>query len=90
MKIQVVGPGCPRCFTTERNVINACAQLNLPAEITHVSDVREFIKLGVRLTPAVVVNGKVIVAGRVPTVDELKRLLSQIKVESEKKEGSES
>jgi small redox-active disulfide protein 2 len=77
MEIQVVGPGCPRCHATEKNVINACAELNLAARISHVSDVREFAKLGVRFTPAVIVDGKIVVSGKVPTVAELKTILSQ-------------
>lgn len=76
MKIQVAGPGCARCQATERNVIQACAELNLAAEITHVYDPRDYAALGVRLTPAVVVDGKVVISGRVPTVEELKVLLS--------------
>ncbi|MGB9808191.1 MAG: thioredoxin family protein [Thermosulfidibacteraceae bacterium] len=79
MKIQIVGTGCPRCQATEKNVINACAELNLPADISHVYDVKEFAKLGVRITPAVIVDGKIVVSGKVPTVDELKKLLSEIK-----------
>ena len=75
MKIQIVGPGCLRCETTEKHVFNACAELGLAAEIEHVRDVREFAGLGVWTTPAVVVDGKVAVSGRVPTVAELKRLL---------------
>lgn len=75
MKIQVAGPGCPRCRSTEQNVINACAELDLTAEISHVSDVKQYATLGVRMTPAVIVDGKVVVSGRVPTVEELKRLL---------------
>lgn len=78
MKIQVVGAGCPKCQATERNVINACQELGLAADISHVYDVREFAKLGVRLTPAVVVDGKVVISGKVPTVDELKKILSEI------------
>ncbi len=76
MKIQVAGPGCARCQATERNVIQACAELNLAAEITHVYDPRDYAALGVRLTPAVLVDGKVVISGRVPTVEELKVLLS--------------
>lgn len=76
MKIQVAGPGCPRCQTTERNVINACAELNLDADISHVYDPKQYVALGVRLTPAVIVDGKVVVSGKVPTVEELKSLLS--------------
>ncbi len=80
MKIQIAGPGCPRCQATERNVIEACAQMNLAADISHVYDVREYAKLGIRLTPAVIVDGKVVISGKVPTVDELKKLLSELKL----------
>lgn len=79
MKIQIVGPGCPRCHATEKNVFNACAELGLDADISHVYDVKEFAKLGVRLTPAVVVDGAVVVAGKIPTVEELKNIFSQLK-----------
>jgi small redox-active disulfide protein 2 len=77
MKIQVAGPGCARCQSTEKNVFNACAELDLAADISHIYDVREYAKLGVRLTPAVIVDGKVVVSGKVPTVEELKTLLSR-------------
>lgn len=76
MQILVAGPGCPRCQATEQNVINACAELGLDADISHVYDVREYARLGVRLTPAVIVDGKVVVSGKVPTVAELKKLLA--------------
>jgi small redox-active disulfide protein 2 len=77
MKIQVAGPGCPRCQATEKNVFNACAALNLDADISHVYDTKEFVTLGVRFTPAVIVDGKIVVSGKVPTVGELKSLLSK-------------
>ncbi|MGQ9635750.1 MAG: thioredoxin family protein [Bryobacteraceae bacterium] len=76
MKIQIAGPGCPRCQATERNVISACAELNLAADISHIYDVKEFAALGVRITPAVLVDGKIVVSGKVPTVAELKQLLT--------------
>ncbi|MDZ7373720.1 MAG: thioredoxin family protein [candidate division KSB1 bacterium] len=76
MRIEIVGPGCPRCQQTERNVVTACSELGLQPEIIHVSDVREFVKYGVRITPAVVIEGKVVVQGKVPSVDELKQLLA--------------
>jgi len=77
MKIQIAGPGCPRCQTTEKNVINACAQMNLTADISHIYDVKEFAKIGVRFTPAVIVDGKIVVSGKVPTVEELTTILGQ-------------
>ena len=77
MKIQIAGPGCPRCKSTEENVFNACAELDLAADISHVYDVKEVVKLGVGFTPAVVVDGKVVISGKVPRVDELKKILSE-------------
>jgi small redox-active disulfide protein 2 len=79
VKIQVAGPGCARCHATEKNVIDACAQLNLAADISHIFDVKEFVKLGVMMTPAVIVDGKIVVSGKAPTVEELKKIFSDIK-----------
>ncbi len=78
MKIQIAGPGCPRCDQTERNVINACAELDLAADISHLHNPKEFAALGVRITPAVVVDGKVVVSGKVPTVAQVKEILAGI------------
>jgi hypothetical protein len=61
---------------TEKNVFNACAELNLAAEISHVTDRRQIQDLGVWTTPAVLVDGCIVVAGRIPSVPELKTLLS--------------
>ncbi|MGC8734650.1 MAG: thioredoxin family protein [bacterium] len=49
-------PGYPRCIVTKNNVKKACEELGIEAEITHLYDVKEFPKLGIMLTPAVVVN----------------------------------
>lgn len=77
MKIQVAGPGCLKCHQTLQNVINACAELNLAADISFISDIQEYSKLGVMLTPAVIINNKIVVSGRVPSVKELKKIISQ-------------
>lgn len=76
MRIQIAGPGCTNCKTTEQRVINACAELDLDADISHVYDYNEMAKLGVLRTPAVVVDGEVAIMGRVPNVAELKTLLT--------------
>ncbi len=75
MKVQIAGPGCPKCQTTEKNVINALAELNKDAEVTHVTDYKEMAQLGVRLTPAIVIDGKIVLSGRVPSPSETKELL---------------
>ncbi len=79
MKIIVAGPGCARCHATEKNVIDACAALNLAADISHEFDVKAFRNLGVRVTPAVIVNDKIVISGKIPTVDELKKILATVK-----------
>ena len=76
MKIEVVGPGCGRCIATEKNVREAVQQLGIQAEITKVTDFAEFAKKGVMFTPGVIVDGQVKVSGKIPTVDELKKILS--------------
>lgn len=70
MIIQIVGPGCPNCKDTERAVFNACAELDLAADITHVKEAA-----GVKATPAIIVDDKIVISGRVPTVAELKKIL---------------
>lgn len=77
MKIQVAGPGCARCQAVEKNVRAACEQLGVSAEVDHVTDPREIARLGVMITPAVVVDGKVVESGHVPDVDRLKDLFAK-------------
>lgn len=76
MKIEVVGPGCARCITTEKNVKEALKQLNKEARVEHVTDVAEFAKRGVMFTPAVIVDGKIVTSGTIPSVEDIKRILS--------------
>lgn len=76
MKIEIVGPGCPRCIATEKNVKEAVKQLGIQAEIVKITDVKEFAKKGVMFTPAVIVDGQVKISGKIPTVDEIKEILS--------------
>lgn len=76
MKIEVVGPGCFRCVKTEENVKEALKQLKKEADVSHVYDVAEFAKKGVMFTPAVIVDGQVKISGKIPTVDEIKKILS--------------
>ena len=71
MKIEIFGPGCPKCFATETNIRGALKKLKVEAEVIHVRDLKEFAKRGVMFTPAVFVDGQQMVAGHVPTVEEI-------------------
>lgn len=77
MKIIIAGPGCPKCQMMEKNVREACNQLNISAEISHITDFREIAKLGVMLTPALIIEGKIISSGKVPGVDEVKKSMAE-------------
>jgi small redox-active disulfide protein 2 len=62
---------------TEKNVHNACAELNLAADISHVTDRKQIQDMGVWTTPAVIVDGKIVVSGRIASVPELKKMLAE-------------
>jgi small redox-active disulfide protein 2 len=76
MDIQILGTGCAKCKTLYANAEAAVKELGLDATLTKVEDLREIIKLGVMTTPALAVNGKVKVAGKVATVADIKKLLA--------------
>jgi small redox-active disulfide protein 2 len=72
MEIKVLGPGCPKCHNTEKNVKEAVAEAGIDAKVEKVSGAMEIAKYGVFGTPAVVVDGEVKCVGKVPTKDEIK------------------
>jgi small redox-active disulfide protein 2 len=77
MKLQILGPGCARCVKLYENTDAAAKALGLDYEITKVSEVKDIVAFGVMSTPALAVDGVVKSAGRLLTVDEIKKLLSQ-------------
>jgi small redox-active disulfide protein 2 len=76
-RIIIAGSGCKRCIATEENVKKAVEELKIDASVEHIYDPKEFVKLGVMITPAVIVDGKVLFAGKVPTVEDIKQILSK-------------
>jgi len=77
MTIHVLGTGCPKCKTLEKLTREAVAETGIDATITKVEDIMEIMKFQVMSTPALVVNGKVVVKGRVPSSDEIKEILTK-------------
>ena len=74
-KLQVLGPGCPRCQKLVENAEVAANQLGIEYQIEKVTDINEIMKFGVMMTPALVVDGEVKVVGKVPSTDEIKAML---------------
>lgn len=77
MKIEVLGPGCPKCQATEVNVKKAVEALGLNVEVRKVTDIKEIANYGVFGTPSIVVDGKVKSVGKIPTVEEIKKWLQE-------------
>jgi len=76
MEIKVLGPGCPKCQALEKNVKAAVAELGLDVEVGHITDINKIIEYGVFMTPGLVVDGKVKLAGKLATKEQIKKLLS--------------
>jgi small redox-active disulfide protein 2 len=74
-KLQILGTGCPKCQKLTEVAEAAARELGLEYELEKVKDINEIMKFGVMVTPALVVDGKVKVAGRVPPQAELKQML---------------
>jgi small redox-active disulfide protein 2 len=77
MQLTVIGPGCARCKALAQFVEQAAKELGLQYELIKVTDLKQIMALGVMMTPALAINGTVKVVGKVPSVAELKTLLSQ-------------
>ncbi|MHC4542510.1 MAG: thioredoxin family protein [Planctomycetota bacterium] len=74
-KIQILGTGCPKCRKLAENVEEAVRALGLNCEIEKVSQINEIMKFGVMMTPALVVDGQVKAVGKVPSPDEIGKML---------------
>jgi small redox-active disulfide protein 2 len=75
MKIEVLGTGCPKCQSTEQNVRKALAELQVQAEVVKVTEINDMLARGIMWTPALVIDGKVVMQGKIPTVDQIKQLM---------------
>ncbi|MFA5240088.1 MAG: thioredoxin family protein [Phycisphaerae bacterium] len=74
-KIQILGTGCPKCKQLAENAEIAVKELGIEYEIEKVTKIGDIMKFGVMITPALVVDGKVKIAGKVLSVEQLKEIL---------------
>ena len=77
MEIKILGPGCPKCKTLDKIIREVVEKNGINATITKVEDIIEIMKYGIMSTPALVVDEKVLLKGRVPSADEIKQLLTK-------------
>jgi small redox-active disulfide protein 2 len=76
MKIQILGTGCARCNALTMATEKAAQTLGLPYELEKITDLKQIMAFGVMTTPALVVDGQVKVSGKVPSLDEIKAMLT--------------
>ena len=76
MKIQILGSGCAKCRALTAVAEQAAQEMGLTYELEKITDVKQFADFGVMFTPALVVDGAVKLSGKVPSLDEAKKLLS--------------
>jgi small redox-active disulfide protein 2 len=77
MKIEVLGTGCPKCNATTENVKKALAELDQTAELVKITDIKEMIERGIMSTPAVMIDGKLMVMGKTPNVEQIKQWIEK-------------
>jgi len=77
MEIKVLGTGCAKCKALEKATKEAVEKTGVIANVTKVEDIVEIMQFGVMTTPALVVDGEIVVKGKVPSIDELSKFLTK-------------
>ena len=78
MNIKILGPGCARCQNLEKIVREVVETLRLDIKIEEVRDMKEIMKYPILMTPGLVINGKVVLSGKVPARAEVERLIMNV------------
>ena len=76
MEIKILGTGCTKCKALEKATINALAKLDIAANVSKVEDIMQIMNYGVISPPALVIDEKVVIKGRVPSENEIKEILT--------------
>lgn len=73
--IEILGPGCPRCYETYRVVKHVVDEAGLEYRVEKNESVHRLVDLGVLRTPAIAIDGRVVLSGRIPKAEEVRHLL---------------
>jgi small redox-active disulfide protein 2 len=77
MEIKILGTGCSKCKTLEEVTRKVVKDNGIDASITKIEDIVEIMKYNIIATPALVIDGKVVSKGRIPSAEEIKQLLNK-------------
>lgn len=75
--IKVVGPGCSKCVELHERVKKVVVEMAVEAEVSKISDYAEIAKAGVFMTPGLIINGKVVLQGKLPSEGIIKDLIAE-------------
>ncbi len=87
-KIQVFGSGCPSCKKLFELTQKAAGELKITIKPEYVTDIEEIIKIGVMSSPVLTINGQVVLAGSVPSVEKIKKLIETYSVKESKNDSA--
>ena len=79
MEIKVLGTGCANCKSLVKVVLNALAEMDFKANVEKVEDIQKILSYGIMRTPGLVIDGKVVLAGRVPSTKEVIEMIEKSK-----------
>ena len=77
MDIKILGTGCAKCQALERNTRDAVADLGISVSIEKVTDIQSIMKYDILMTPGLVIDGEVVVSGKLASKEEIKKLLTR-------------
>ncbi len=77
MEIKILGTGCAKCKSLEKVTRQAVEELKLDAAIEKVEDIQEIMEYGILSTPGLVVDGKIVLSGKLPKIEKIKEILTQ-------------
>jgi small redox-active disulfide protein 2 len=78
-KIQILGMGCPKCAKLYAAAEMAAKELGIEYEIEKIADISKITDMGVMITPALAINDEVKLSGRIPSAEELKKIITDAK-----------
>ena len=77
MKLEILGTGCPKCKKLTELATVTVNEMGITAEIGKVDQINDIMNYGVMMTPALAIDGKVVVVGRIPSKDEIKKWINE-------------
>ncbi len=77
MEIKILGTGCPKCINLEKAAREAASEVDPAIAVSKVSDINDIMDYGVMMTPAVVINEKVVSSGKALSVEQIKKMIEE-------------